>query len=216
MNVILFGAPGAGKGTQGELLARRRDLARLSTGDLLRDAVRRATPLGTQAKRTMEAGELVPDALILGLVREVMASGAGADGYIFDGFPRTLPQAEGLDALLQELGERIDAVIVLAVEDEAIVRRLSGRLSCPACGAIYNRYTDAPRAEGRCDRCGGTLTQRADDAEETVRRRLDVYREQTEPLIAFYRARGVPLHEVDGDGPVESVHEALVARLVPA
>lgn len=215
MNLIIFGAPGAGKGTQGELLARRYDLMRLSTGDLLRDAVRRETPLGLQAKQIMEAGELIPDPVILGLVRDVMSDGSVPGGFIFDGFPRTLPQAHGLDSLLRELNTRIDAVVVLAVDDDAIVRRLGGRLFCPKCGAVYNRYSDPPVLAGVCDTCGSALEQRPDDAEETIRRRLAVYRDQTEPLLSYYRAAGVPMVEVDGEGLVDIVHEDIVARLGP-
>ncbi|MCI0436127.1 MAG: adenylate kinase [Gemmatimonadetes bacterium] len=214
MNVILFGPPGSGKGTQGELLARRFDLVRLSTGDLLREAVRQSTPLGFEAKRVMEAGELVSDDLILGLVRDVMG-GAAKTGFILDGFPRTIPQAEGLGRIFDELGERLDAIVILEVDDDAIVRRLGGRLACPNCGAVYNRFTDPPEQDGICDACGSELIQRPDDREETIRRRLEVYREQTEPLIAYYRGSGVPLHEVNGDSAVETVHAVIATVLEP-
>lgn len=213
MNIILFGPPGAGKGTQGALLAETYELVRLSTGDLLRDALRRGTPLGMEAKAFMDAGELVPDSVILGLVREVMQSGTDRGGFIFDGFPRTIAQAEGLAQLMDELGTSLDAVLVLDVEDEELVRRLAGRLSCPRCGAVYNRHTEPPRRDGICDACGATLVQRDDDREETVRRRLEVYREQTEPLIAWYAERGAPLHHVKGDRPVMDVQQSLAALL---
>lgn len=203
MNLILLGAPGAGKGTQGALLAKDLGVLRVSTGDLLREAVREGTGLGTQARQFMDRGELVPDHIILGLVREVLER--TPTGVIFDGFPRTLPQAEGLDRLLLEMGRHLDAVILIEVPDDVLVRRLSGRRSCPACGAVYNIYFDPPKVPGVCDRCGGALVERADDDPATVRRRLQVYKEQTEPLIAYYRASPVPLHTVDGDRPIERV-----------
>src|SRR5690606_20848540 len=178
-DLILFGPPGAGKGTQGALLAERLGLLRLSTGDVLRDAVRRGTPLGAEARRYMDAGELVPDDVIVGIVRDCLAGDAADTGVIFDGFPRTLPQAERLDRLLASLGRSLEAVIVLEVPDETLVKRLGGRRSCPSCGALYNVYFDPPGEDGRCDACGGTLTQRPDDDPATVRRRLEVYREQT-------------------------------------
>lgn len=206
MNLILLGAPGAGKGTQGALIAERCGVARISTGDLLRDAVRKGTPLGVKAKGYMDAGELVPDDVILGLVREVLgAQGASAGGYLLDGFPRTLPQAEALDPLLEELGRPLDAVVVIDVPDEELIKRLSGRRSCPQCGAVYNVYFGPPKVPGVCDACGGTLVERADDAAETVRRRLEVYKEQTEPLIAYYEASRTPVHRVNGTGAVQDV-----------
>ncbi len=213
MNLILLGAPGAGKGTQGALLAEKRNLRRISTGDLLRDAVRRGTPLGIEAKGYMEAGELVPDDVILGLVREVVGGEAEASGFIFDGFPRTLPQAEALDRLLGDLGRPLDAVVVIDVPDDSIVKRLSGRRTCAECGRVYNIYFEPPRTPGRCDVCGGALTERADDAAETVRRRLEVYREQTEPLIAYYQASATPVHFIDGDRPVDEVQAEMLKVL---
>jgi adenylate kinase len=215
VNLILLGAPGAGKGTQGALLAERLGLARLSTGDLLRQAVRDGTELGRAAQRYMDAGELVPDAVILGLVRDTMTveRAAGAGGFIFDGFPRTVPQAEALDVLLRELDEPLDAVVVLEVPDDTLVRRLSGRRTCRACGRIHNVYFDPPAQSGRCDTCGSELTQRADDAAETVRRRLEVYRAQTAPLIGYYRASPAPVVELEGDREVEAVQAAAVEAL---
>jgi len=214
MNLILFGAPGAGKGTQAELLARRYGLVRLSTGDLLRDAMREGTELGREAKRYYDAGELVPDGVILGMVRETMQGAADAAGFIFDGFPRTVTQAEGLQALLDDVGQPLDAVVVLEVDDEEIVRRLGARLSCPQCGAVYNRDSNPPKEEGICDRCGTPLTQREDDRPETVRRRLAVYRDQTAPLIGFYEQTDTPVHHVNGDRAVDEVQSEL-RRLIP-
>lgn len=209
MNLVFLGAPGAGKGTQGALLAEKHGLRRVSTGDLLRDAVRKGTPLGQRAKAYMDAGELVPDDVILGLVREVLAAESDSPGLLFDGFPRTIPQAEALDRLLREAGQRLDAVVVIDVPDDELVKRLSGRRSCPNCGAVYNIYFDPPQKPGVCDACGGALVERADDAAETVRRRLEVYREQTEPLIAYYEASETPVHYVDGNRPVEEVQREI-------
>ena len=205
MNIILFGPPGAGKGTQGTLLADRHGLVRLSTGDLLRDAMRDGTQLGLEARRFVDAGELVPDDVILGMVRQVMAEAEDASGFIFDGFPRTTAQAEGLSRLLAEMSQRIDAVVVLDVDDETIVGRLSARLWCSQCGAVYNLTTHAPNVPGVCGVCGGELVQRADDREETVRRRLEVYRSQTAPVVAWYRREGVPVREIDGNRAIEEV-----------
>lgn len=180
MDLILFGPPGAGKGTQGELLAERFGLYRLSTGDMLREAVRAGTELGRRAQGIMAAGELVPDDLILAMVREVMVSDKAAKGVIFDGFPRTEAQAAGLDTMLDGLGRPLSAVLVLRVDDDVIVRRLSGRRACTSCGAVYHLETDPPKKDGICDTCGSALVQRPDDAPETIRRRLAVYREQTD------------------------------------
>lgn len=212
-DLILFGPPGAGKGTQGVLLADRLQLLRLSTGDVLRDAVRRGTPMGIEARRFMDAGELVPDDVILGIVRDYLAGEAAGTGVVFDGFPRTLPQAERLDALLGELGRPVRAVLVLEVDDDTLIRRLSGRRTCGSCGALYNVFFEPPREPDRCDACGSALTQRADDEPETVRRRLEVYNEQTAPLIAYYERSPTPLHHVDGDRPVDAVQRDLLALL---
>lgn len=209
MNLVLFGPPGAGKGTQGTMLAEKRGLLKISTGDILRDAARAGTPLGIEAKKFMNAGELVPDSVILGLVREAI-DGAPEAGFIMDGFPRTIPQAEGVDAMLAEIGKRIDAVLVLDVDDEALVKRLSGRRSCPSCGAVYNVYSDPPKHDGKCDRCGSELVQRADDARDTVVRRLEVYKQQTAPIIAYYEQHGAAVHHVDGDRAIEDVQKDIL------
>lgn len=211
MNLVLLGAPGAGKGTQGALLVKRFGGVRISTGDLLRDAVRRGTALGQEAKKYMDAGELVPDEVILGLVRETLASAAG--GFVFDGFPRTRAQAEALDELLGESGRTLDAVVVIEVADDVLVKRLSGRRSCAECGAVYNVYFDPPETPGRCDACGGALVERADDDAATVRRRLAVYEDRTQPLIAYYRRSDTPVHHVDGERSVDEVQDAIVRSL---
>lgn len=209
MNLILFGPPGAGKGTQGALLAERLGIPRIATGDLLREALRQGTPLGQQARAYMDAGDLVPDDVILGMVREALDSEAARRGAIFDGFPRTLAQAEALDDLLRAMGRDVDAVLVLEVPDDVIVKRLSGRRTCSRCSAVYNIYFDPPRTADACDRCGGVLVARPDDNEETVRRRLEVFREQTEPVLAHYQRTGRPVIRVAGDRPVPEVQAAL-------
>ncbi|MGH7443419.1 MAG: adenylate kinase, partial [Longimicrobiales bacterium] len=198
----------------GELLARRFGLHRLSTGDMLREAVRDGTALGRRAQGIMTAGELVPDDLILAMVGDVLRSDVAAQGVVFDGFPRTTAQAVGLDALLAELDRPLAGVLVLKVDDEEIVRRLSGRRSCPKCGAIYHIDSDPPVKAGECDKCGASLVQRPDDAEDTIRRRLAVYREQTQPVLAHYRASGAPVREVDGTRAIEEVQAGLVEVLV--
>jgi len=218
MNLLLLGAPGAGKGTQGALIAERYGIPKISTGDLLREAVRQGTPLGQKAKSYMDAGELVPDEVMLGLIREVLTGDGARDaqverGFILDGFPRTLRQAEGLDRLLEAVGRPLDAVIVVSVPDDVLVRRLSGRRTCADCGAVYNVYLEPPRTAGKCDRCGGTLVERPDDAAATVRRRLEVYHEQTEPLIAYYEQSRTPVYRVDGNRPVEEVQRAIMGIL---
>jgi adenylate kinase len=211
MNLILFGPPGAGKGTQGDLLAERFGVTRLSTGDLLRDAVRRDTDLGRAAKRNMDAGELVPDDVILGLIREQLED--SDEDFLFDGFPRTIPQAEELDRLLADVGEPLAAVLVLDVPDATLIRRLAGRRTCTRCGRTFNVHFDPPAEAGRCDSCGGDVVQRADDTDATVRRRLDVYRAQTEPVIRYYRDTVTPVTVVDGDRPVEEVFDDLAGQL---
>ena len=209
MNLILFGPPGAGKGTQAAILADAAGLRKLSTGDLLREAVREGTPLGQQARRYMDAGELVPDEVILGLVREVMAGDHTARGFILDGFPRTIPQAEALDRMLDEIGRPLTAVVVLDVDDETLVRRLSGRRTCSSCGAVYNVNTGDAPADGRCVRCGGELIQRSDDEPATIRRRLQVYREQTAPLLDYYQRGATPVYTLDGDRAIDEVQADL-------
>lgn len=210
MNLVLFGPPGAGKGTQGTALAEARGLLKISTGDILRDAARAGTPLGIEAKKFMNAGELVPDDVILGLVREAIDAAPDAEGFIMDGFPRTIPQAEAVDMMLAEMKKPIDAVIVLDVDDETLVKRLSGRRSCPNCGAVYNVYFDPPRSAEKCDRCGSELVQRADDDRDTVVRRLEVYKKQTQPLIDYFGKTGVPIHPIHGDRPIDDVQQDIL------
>ncbi len=209
MIVILLGPPGVGKGTQGVLLCEALGLTHLSTGDLLRAARREGTPLGKKAQGYMDRGELVPDDVIIGMVREALEALPPDGGVVFDGFPRTVPQAEALDRVLAELGRSVHRVVVLQADDETLVKRLSGRRSCPECGAVYNVHFNPPAAEGICDRCSHALVHRADDAPETVRNRLDVYRESTEPLIRFYEGHAAPVRYVEGDQAVEEVQSAM-------
>ena len=207
--VILLGPPGVGKGTQGVLLAEGAGFKHISTGDLLRKHRKEGTELGRRAQSYMDRGELVPDELILDMVRGVLASLSQGEGVVFDGFPRTDVQAERLGPVLRELGRGVDLVIVLEADDEVIVRRLSGRRSCPGCGAVYNVYTNPPGQEGRCDRCGSALVHREDDRPETIRRRLQVYREETEPLIRFYQDGAASVVFVNGDRGPDEVQAAV-------
>lgn len=213
MRLILMGPPGAGKGTQGERLSDELGVPRYATGDMLREARRRGTELGDRAARYMDAGELVPDELILGIVREALERPEASDGFVLDGFPRTLEQAMGLRDVLGRQDREIDAVLYLEVPEEELVRRLSSRRVCGECGAVYRQ--DELEGEA-CPDCGGDLYQREDDRPETVRRRLQVYRRETEPVLEWYRSRSsVPVHEVEGTGSVEEVQERL-RRLLPA
>lgn len=213
MNLILFGPPGAGKGTQGDLLVSKAGLKKISTGDLLREAMRDGTPLGQTAKKFYDAGELVPDDVMVGLVRETLQAETNSKGFILDGFPRTLAQAEALDQMLRAIKRPIDAVVMIDVPDDVIVKRISGRRSCSKCGAVYNTYFDAPRQEGICDKCGGELVQRKDDSAETVQRRLSVYREQTAPVLDYYKRSATAVHTLAGDQPIDAVQKELLKVL---
>lgn len=186
MKIILLGAPGAGKGTQAERISRHYNIPTLSTGEILRSQVRGGTELGLQAKEYMDKGELVPDALVVGMVAAFLSSEENKNGYILDGFPRSIPQAEALDAM----GITIDKVLSIEVADETIVERMSGRRVCPKCGASYHVKYNPPKTEGVCDECGADLIIRADDNESTVKERLNVYHKQTEPLKDFYAKKG--------------------------
>jgi adenylate kinase len=208
MVVILLGPPGVGKGTQAVRLADTVGWAHVSTGDLLRAARRDGTELGKKAKTFMDSGELVPDSLILDLVRDHLKGIPPEAGILFDGFPRTTAQAEGLDGVLDAVARKVDRVVVFQAADEELVKRLSGRRSCPDCGAVYNVHFTPPAAEGTCDRCGGSLVHRADDEAETVRRRLVVYQEQTSPLIEWYKGADVTVVAVHAEGGVDTVHKA--------
>ncbi len=209
MNVILLGPPGVGKGTQGALLAQGNSWKHMATGDLLRAKRRQGTPLGQEVRKHMDAGELVPDELIVAMVKDVLASLSVDQGVVFDGFPRTVPQAQALDGALAELGRKVDRVVVLEADDEVLVKRIAGRRSCPECGSVFNVHNNPPAVEGICDSCGSDLVHRPDDRPETVRNRLEVYREQTRPLIRFYEGRGGILGRVRGEGSVEEVQRGI-------
>ncbi|MEX1177774.1 MAG: adenylate kinase [Nitriliruptor sp.] len=204
MRTILLGPPGAGKGTQAAKIVAAYHVPHISTGDILRANVKAGTPLGAEAKRFMDAGDLVPDEVIIGMVGERLSEPDAAGGFLFDGFPRTVPQAEALDALLSERGAPLDVVLELVVDHDEVVRRLTGRRTCSGCGRIYQMESEPPETEGVCDACGGELQQRADDTEDVVRNRLEVYNEQTAPLVAFYDARG-ELRRIEAVGSVDQV-----------
>jgi adenylate kinase len=206
--VVFLGAPGAGKGTQARRLAAGWAVPQVATGDMLREAVAEGTPLGREAKRFMDSGALVPDEVVIGLVDERLARPDLASGYVLDGFPRTVAQAEALDALLRRRGQDLDRVIFFDVSRDELLRRLTGRRICGQCGTAFHLVSAPPRVAGRCDQCGGELYQRPDDAEATVAHRLDVYQKQTAPLLDYYRDRGL-LVRVEGEGPVERVAESI-------
>jgi adenylate kinase len=210
--VVLLGAPGAGKGTQAVRLSKTRSLPHVSTGDLLRDNMRRGTPLGQKARGYVEKGELVPDDLVLDMLAVRVSAPDCRAGYVLDGFPRTAVQAEALEKRMNG-GDHM-FVVNLEVSDESIVARAAGRLSCKQCGAVYHVENAPPRRAGICDACGGELVQRSDDAAPVVRERLRVYREKTEPLVRFYREKGL-LRSLDGEQPPERVFAGL-ERLIPA
>lgn len=204
MNVVLLGAPGAGKGTQAAKMVQEFGLPHISTGDIFRKAVADGTPLGLEAKRYMDAGELVPDTVTIGIVKERLAQPDCAKGFILDGFPRTVPQADALSSALESMGTGLDAVILVDVPKDVLIGRLTARRQCRACGRIYNISGDMPVDPAVCDACGGEVYQRADDSVETVTNRLDVYERNTEPLVGYYRDKGL-LRTVDGDRDVEAV-----------
>ncbi|MEO1752222.1 adenylate kinase [Thiofaba sp. EF100] len=215
MRIVLLGAPGSGKGTQSKFLVEHYKVPQISTGDLLRAQVAAGTPLGRKAKEAMDHGQLVSDDIVLGMIRERLAEDDTQNGFILDGFPRNLAQASALDALLADLGKPLQAAILLDVPFEDLMQRLTGRMTCAKCGAVYNKYTHAPRKAGVCDVCGGELTQRADDNEETVGKRLQVFEAQTAPLVNFYKAEG-KLHTVDGRRSMEAIFadfRAIIDRL---
>lgn len=209
MILVLLGPPGAGKGTQANLLTKQRSLVQLSTGDMLRAAVAAGTVLGRKAGAIMERGELVSDDLVIGLIAERLDQGDAGEGYILDGFPRTIAQAEALDHLLAERGKTLDRVIEMKVDDDALVERITGRFACAHCGEGYHDLYKMPKVPGVCDRCGGTnFVRRKDDNEEVVRARLKAYHAQTEPLIGYYKKQG-KLRGVDGMAEIDLVQKAI-------
>ena len=210
MRIVLLGAPGSGKGTQAQKLVARYGIPQISTGDLLREAVAAGSALGRQAKAAMDAGELVSDDIVLGIIRERLGRKDAAAGFVLDGFPRNETQAEALEAMLDALGQPLDCAVLLELDSDVLLQRLTGRRSCTGCGRIYNVHTSPPARDRICDHCGGSLERRADDNEETVRNRLQVYRSRTRPLIGFFKRRGL-LRFVDADGDIDEVFERLVS-----
>ena len=208
MKLILLGAPGAGKGTQAEIIASKLSIPTISTGNILREAIRNGTKTGLEAKRYMDEGKLVPDDVIIGIVADRVAQPDCAGGYILDGMPRTIPQAQALE----DRGIRFDHVISIEIADEVIEKRMTGRRVCSNCGASYHVVANPPKAEGVCDSCGGALTIRKDDAPETVRNRLSVFHKETEPLKEFYQKLG-KLQLVDGNQPIEKATSAIMEVL---
>ncbi len=205
INVIFLGPPGGGKGTQAQLLVKEFGIPQISTGDMLRDAVKRGTELGKLAKKYMDEGKLVPDEVVIGIIKERLSQDDTKKGFILDGFPRTVPQAEALDRLLEEMGRGLTAVVLIDVPKEELLRRLTGRRTCSKCGKMYHIEFSPPKKEGVCDECGGELYQRDDDKEETILKRLEVYESQTLPLVDYYEKKGI-LKRVDGVGKIEEIY----------
>jgi len=204
MRTVLLGAPGSGKGTQGVVLAKKYNIPQISTGDLLRAAVNVGSELGKKAKTAMDAGALVSDDIVIGLIRERISQVDAQHGYILDGFPRNIPQAEALDQMLEELKQPLQGVVLLDVPFEELMQRLTGRRTCKDCGAIYNIHLSPSKVEGHCDSCNGELFQRADDNEDTIGNRLNVYQEQTAPLVNYYQQQQ-KLHTIAGTGDVNNI-----------
>ncbi|MBR4165915.1 MAG: adenylate kinase [Lachnospiraceae bacterium] len=212
MKIIMLGAPGAGKGTQADLLAKEFRIPHISTGDIFRKNIKEGTELGRRAKEYMDGGQLVPDEVTIAMLLDRIAEADCADGYILDGFPRTIPQAESLKEALDKKGEAIDVCIDIEVPDEDIAERMSGRRSCPKCGATYHIQFNRPKEEGICDSCGAELIQRADDKAETVMKRLETYHELTQPLIDYYSAQNI-LAAFDGTRKPDEVFRAILEGL---
>ncbi len=212
MRIVLVGPPGAGKGTQAEFIADHLSIPKISTGDIFRKNVSQGTPLGAEAKKYMDAGDLVPDEVTIAMVKDRIREPDAAGGYLLDGFPRNVAQAKVLDAMLEDIGDNLDMVMELVVDDEEVVRRLAGRRTCRDCGQIWHIVFDPPADPEHCDRCGGALFQRDDDKEATIRHRLEVYNEQTAPIVDYYADRSI-LVGVDATGPVDNVTERAIAAL---
>ena len=204
MKLVLLGAPGACKGTQAKMLIEKYGIPQISTGDLLRAAVKEGTELGKEAKGHMDSGGLVPDSVVLGMMKERLGEDDTKKGYILDGFPRNTAQAEALDGMLSELGMPIEAALSVDVPLEDLMKRLTGRRTCKACGQMFNVFFNAPQKEGACDKCSGELFQRDDDQEDTIKKRLTVYEEQTAPLIDYYAGKGI-LKRVEGTGEIDAI-----------
>jgi adenylate kinase len=214
VRIVLVGPPGAGKGTQAQFIATHLAIPKISTGDIFRYNVSQGTPLGRQAKEYMDRGDLVPDEVTIAMVRDRLNEDDAKDGFLLDGFPRNVPQAETLKKQLMDWDTRLTVVLELVVDEDEVVRRLSGRRTCRRCERVWHIMFDPPTREGICDACGGTLFQRDDDREETVRHRLEVYKKQTAPLVSYYADEGI-LIGIDATGPVEEVTERALAGLRP-
>jgi len=212
MRLVLIGPPGSGKGTQAKFLTEKYNIPQISTGDLLRAAVAAQTPLGRQAKAVMDAGQLVPNDIVIGMIRERIMRPDAENGFIMDGFPRNLEQAETLDKMLATLGRPIDAVLQIDVDFDLLMQRMVGRLTCLSCGTLFNSFTNPPAIDSQCDNCGGSLHHRSDDNEETIDRRLRVYETHTQPLSAYYNGKG-NLHLIDGQGTVEEIRKRIKSAL---
>jgi adenylate kinase len=213
MRLILVGPPGSGKGTQAKNLSQRLGLCHIGTGDLLREAVRLGSPAGLRAKPFMDDGKLVPDDLVNEIVKDLFAAKCRPEKFVTDGYPRTVAQAASFDQVLRQQFLALDAIVQLVVDDDEIVRRISGRWSCPNCNATYHMVAKPPKVAGKCDECGAALTQREDDREPVVRKRLQVYHQNTVPLLDYYAARGL-LHKVPGVGDIETIYNKIV-QVVP-
>ena len=209
MRIVLLGAPGSGKGTQAKKLIEKYQIPQISTGDLLREAVSAGTELGRKAKATMDAGQLVSDDIVLGMIQERLGKPDAKGGFILDGFPRNIPQAQALDAMLARMGQPLQLSLLVDVDSDVLMKRITGRRSCGSCGAIYNVHFSVPATAGKCDKCGGALLHRSDDNEDTVRSRLAVYEEQTAPLVSYYKAQG-KLRTVRGVGGINDIFERMV------
>lgn len=212
LNLILLGPPGAGKGTQAKILTKKYDVPQISTGDILRSAIKDQTPMGIKAKSFMDSGALVSDEVVVGIVEERLAKPDCSYGFILDGFPRTVVQADALKKMLQKLGKSIDHVISIEVEKEDLLERITGRRTCRNCGKGFHIRFDPPKVAGTCDECGGELYQREDDGEATMRNRLDVYEKQTAPLIAYYSKESL-LRTIYGIGSIDDIQKRLVKEL---
>jgi adenylate kinase len=212
VRIVLVGPPGAGKGTQAQFIASHLSIPKISTGDIFRANVSQATPLGMEAKKYMDAGDLVPDEVTIAMVKDRLADDDAQDGFLLDGFPRNVRQAEVLDEMLDGLAASLAVVLELVVDDDEVVRRLSGRRTCRSCAHVWHQDFDPPSKPGVCDDCGGDLFQRDDDREETIRHRLEVYAEQTAPLVGFYADKGV-LVGIDATGPVDDVTDRAILAL---
>jgi len=212
MRLVLLGAPGAGKGTQAKKLIEKYSIPQISTGDILRKAVADGTPLGKEAKSFMDSGGLVPDSVVIGLVKERLAQDDCKTGYILDGFPRTTPQAEELDNVLSAMNSSLDVALSVDVDKDDLMKRLTGRRTCKSCQQMFNVHFSTPQKENVCDKCGGELYQRDDDKEDTIKNRLDVYEKSTAPLIDYYGSKGI-LKSVKGEGSIDDIFNQIVSIL---